>query len=57
MDGFKHEARTILSGKISKEEAHDLLDKKYDVETAMVIEGSVTDCVMQVSEFESDLVS
>lgn len=57
MDGFKHEARTILSGKLSKEEAGDLLEKKYDLETALIIESSVTDCVMQCSTMEQDVVS
>jgi hypothetical protein len=56
MDGFRHEAKTVLSGKLSKAEAEILLEKKYDVETAMVIESSVTDCIMQVSEMESELV-
>ena len=33
-----------------------MLDKKYDVETALVIETSVTDAVMQVAEMETELV-
>lgn len=57
MDGFKHEARTVLSGKLSKEEAGELLEKKYDLETALVIESSVTDAIMQCSSVEQDLVS
>ena len=56
MDGFRHEAKTVLSGKLGKDEANLLLEKKYDVETALVIESSITDCVMQVSQMESELV-
>jgi hypothetical protein len=56
MDGFKHEARTVLSGKLGKDEANDLLEKKYDLETALVIENSITDVVMQVSEMEQEMV-
>ena len=52
MDGFKHEARTVLSGKLGLDQAEDLLEKKYDVETALVIESSITDAVMQMSEVE-----
>ena len=57
MDGFKAEARTILSGKLGKDDAEEMLATKYDVETALVMENSITDCVMQVAEFETDLVS
>ena len=55
MDGFKHEARTVLSGKLGRDQADDLLEKKYDVETAMVIETSVTEAVMQMAEVEGEL--
>ena len=55
MNGYKHEARTVLSGKLSKDEALELLDKKYDVETALVIETSITDAVMQVAEIDAEL--
>ena len=34
MDGFKREARTVLSGKLSRDEAEEMLEKKYDTETA-----------------------
>ena len=34
-----------------------MLDKKYDQETALVIESSVTDCVMQVGEIATDLAT
>jgi len=44
-----------LSGKLSKDEADELFDKKYDTDTALVIEGSVTDVVMQVAEIEQEL--
>ena len=57
MDGFKHEARTVLQGKLGLDQAEELLEKKYDVETALVIETSVTDAVMQVAEIEGELVS
>lgn len=57
MEGFKHEARTVLSGKLGTLEADQLLEKKYDLETALVIENSVTECVMQCSEMENEIVS
>jgi len=44
-----------LAGKLSKADADVLLEKKYDMETALVIESSVTDCVMQVSEMEQEM--
>ena len=53
--GFKAQAGTELSGKLSKDEADELFDKKYDTDTALVIEGSVTDVVMQVAEIEQEL--
>ena len=56
MDGFRHEAKNVLSGKLGKDEAKVLLEKKYDVETALVIESSITDCIMKVSEMESEMV-
>ena len=34
-----------------------MLEKKYDVETAMVIETSVTEATLQVAEIEGELVS
>lgn len=55
LNGYKHEAKTVLAGKLSKADADDLLEKKYDLETALVIENSVTDCVMQVSEMEQEM--
>ena len=55
MDGFKREARTVLSGKLSRDEAEEMLEKKYDTETAQVIENSITECAMQVAEFEGDI--
>lgn len=55
--GFKHEARTVLAGKLGLDQAEELLEKKYDVETALVIESSVTDAVMQMAEVETELVS
>lgn len=44
-----------MAGKLSKADADVLLEKKYDMETALVIESSVTDCVMQVSEMEQEM--
>jgi len=55
LNGYKHEAKTVLAGKLSKADADVLLEKKYDMETALVIESSVTDCVMQVSEMEQEM--
>ena len=55
MDGFKNEARTVLSGKLGRDQADELLEKKYDVETALVIETSVTEAVMQMADIEGEL--
>lgn len=49
MDGFKAEAHTILSGKLSIDDANELLEQKYDTETAKVIEESITDATMQLA--------
>ena len=55
LDGFKAQARTILEHKMGRDEAEEMISKKYDTETAMMIEASVTDCVMQVGEITTDL--
>ena len=40
---------------MSRDEAEEMLTGKYDVETALVIENSVTDCVMQVQEMYGEI--
>lgn len=57
MDGFRHEARSVLNAKLGAAEAEEMLALKYDAETAEVIESSITDVVMQVAEIEQELVS
>lgn len=34
-----------------------MLNEKYDTETALLVESSVTDCVVQLSEVYEDLAS
>ena len=46
LDGYRHEAKTLLAGKLGTAEADELFEKKYDLEMALIIESSVTDCVM-----------
>ena len=55
LDGFKASAQTELEHKISRDEAEQMLTNKYDVETALVVESSVTDCVIQVQEMYGDI--
>lgn len=57
LNGFKAHARTELDHKLSRDEAQEMLNEKYDTETALLVESSVTDCVVQLSEVYEDLAS
>ena len=46
LDGFKASAQTELEHKISRADCEEMLSSKYDTETALVVENSVTDCVI-----------
>ena len=54
--GFKHEARAVLKSKLSRDQVEELLTLKYDAESALVLEGSVTEAMMTVSDVEAEMV-
>ena len=56
MAGFKHEARAVLKSKLNRDEVEELVSLKYDAESALVLEGSVTEAMMTVSDIEAEMV-
>ena len=54
--GFKHEARAVLKNKLNRDQVEDLIAHKYDADAALVLEGSVTEAMMTVSDVEAEMV-
>ena len=57
LTGFKAHARTELNDKLSREEAEEMLETKYDIEAAQMMEESVTEAIGNISEIFEDLNS